>query len=281
MALWSSSFVVIKIALDGITPFLLIFSRLLVGSLFFLVFWKAETIKAKDRWVFMMMSLFEPCLYFIFETKALQYTTVSQAGVVFAFLPILIFTFSYFMYRERPNSAQCIGGVVATLGVLILCLSGSPNEEGGSPVFGNFLELLAMTCAAIYTILLKRLSGLYSPFFLATIQSFTGTVFFLPFALYEIGNGTSIDVQSVIAVLYLGVIVTAGAYTLFNIGISRVSVTQGALYFNLVPVFTLLLSMTFLNERIGYYQIFSMILVISGVALGLTKTQEQVNKKRA
>jgi len=280
MALWSSAFIAIKIALIEITPFVLIFSRLMLGSIFFIIFWKAGTkVKIRDRWYLLLMSLFEPCLYFLLETMALQYTTASQAGVVFAFLPILIFAFSYLVYKEKPNAAQCIGGVVATLGVVILCLYGSPSEAGSSPVLGNFLELLAMACAAIYTILLKRLTGLYSPFFLAAVQSFTGAIFFLPFAVYEIGHGVTISAQSALAVLYLGVIVTAGAYTLFNIGISRVSVNQGALYFNLVPVFTLMFSIMLLHERVGYYQIVSMILVICGVAIGLTEIRVRVTEK--
>lgn len=40
MALWSSAFIAVKIALVGVSPFLLIFSRLVLGSVFFLAFWK-------------------------------------------------------------------------------------------------------------------------------------------------------------------------------------------------------------------------------------------------
>lgn len=278
MALWASAFIAIKIALIEISPFLLIFSRLMLGSLFFIVFWKVgirKPIAVKDRWLLLAMSFFEPCLYFLFETTALLYTTASQAGVVFAFLPVLIILFSYFMYREKPSYFQCVGGAVAAIGVLVLCLTGSPEGDASSPALGNLLELLAMACAAIYTVLLKRLSGLYSPFFLAAVQSFTGAVFFLPFAAYEIVGGISIGIQSALAALYLGVVVTAGAYTLFNFGISKVSVVQGAMYFNLVPIFTLLFSMVFLNENISLTQIVSMILVISGVAIGLTRAREK------
>lgn len=275
MALWASAFIAIKIALVDVSPFVLMSFRLMLGSSFFVLFWKfgiRKSIAIKDRWLLLVMSFFEPCLYFIFETKALQYTSASQAGVVFAFLPVLIMLFSYLIYHEKPSSLQCAGGVLAVAGVLILCFTGTPEAEASAPVLGNFLELLAMACAAIYTVLLKRLTGTYSPFFLAAIQSFTGAVFFLPFAAYEAVGGISIGLKATLAVLYLGLIVTAAAYILFNYGISKVSVAQGALYFNLVPIFTLLFSVLFLGENIYITQVLSMALVIAGVMLGLTKT---------
>lgn len=278
MALWGSAFIAIKIALEGMSPFMLIFLRLLLGSLFFLAFWRyagGQRLARKDRWLLLLMSLFEPCLYFLFETKALMYTTASQAGVVFAFLPILILLFSYLMYRHKPSVAQVLGGLLAAAGVALLCLSSSPSTEASAPVLGNFLELLAMASAAVYTVLLKRLSGSYSAFFLAAAQSFTGALFFLPFAAYEFSLGVTISTTSAIAVLYLGIIVTAGAYTLFNMGIANVSVAQGALYFNLVPLFTLVFSMVFLEETITMTQLASMALVILGVMTGLTRSRQR------
>lgn len=275
MALWASAFVAIKIALTEVPPFVLMFLRLMLGSSFFVLFWRfgvRKSMAIKDRWLLVVMSFFEPCLYFILETKALQYTSASQAGVVFAFLPVLIIIFSYLLYHEKPSILQCAGGTIAAVGVLVLCLTGNPEAEASAPLLGNFLELLAMACAAIYTVLLKRLTGTYSPFFLAAIQSFVGAVFFLPFAAYGAADGISMGLNAAIAVVYLGLVVTAAAYTLFNYGISKVSVAQGALYFNLVPIFTLFFSMAFLGENIYFTQIVSMTLVIAGVMIGLTKT---------
>jgi drug/metabolite transporter (DMT)-like permease len=40
------------------------------------------------RWL-VVMGIAEPCLYFLFETSALQYTTAGQAGVITATLPLL------------------------------------------------------------------------------------------------------------------------------------------------------------------------------------------------
>ncbi|OCX24816.1 DMT family transporter [Pseudomonas graminis] len=272
MMLWSSAFIAVKIALLEITPFLLIFSRLVLGSIFFLIFWRFKgcaRIARKDIFLLLLMGLFEPCLYFMCETTALQYTTASQAGIVFAFLPIFIIIFSLMFFGERPTLFQCVGGGLAILGVIVLNLYGAQSEHGVNPVKGNLLELFAIACAAGYTIMLKKLSGDYSPFFLAGVQSFIGTIFFLPFAWLDSDASGEIGLQSVVAVVYLGVIVTAGAYILFNIGMTSVTATQGGMYFNLIPIFTLLLSVIILDESISSGQVTSMALVIFGVSIGL------------
>ncbi|MNN05154.1 EamA-like transporter family protein [compost metagenome] len=58
-------------------------------------------------------------------------------------------------------------------------------------------------------------------------------------------------------------------------GIAKVSVAQGALYFNLVPLFTLVFSMAFLDETISMTQLASMALVIFGVMTGLTRSRQR------
>ncbi len=273
MMLWSSAFVAVKIALLEIPPFLLVFSRLVLGSLFFLLFWTFKgnsRIAQKDYFFLVLMGLLEPCLYFLCETTALQYTTASQAGIVFAFLPIFIMIFSFLFFREKPRLYQCIGGGLAISGVIVLNLYGEQSEHGVDPVKGNVLELFAIACAAGYTILLKKLSGDYSPFFLAGVQSFIGTLFFLPFAWSDSAFSGEVGMQSILAVVYLGVIVTAGAYLFFNIGMTSVTATQGGMYFNLIPIFTSLFSLIILGETIRFGQVISMVLIITGVSIGLT-----------
>lgn len=281
MALWASAFVATKIALVEVSPFFLIFSRLAVGSVFFIVFWMIRgvgKIVLRDRWMLLMLSIFEPCLYFLFETFALLHTTASQAGVVFAFLPIMILVLSRFFMKEKIKTVQVWGGVFAVAGVLVLSFSSIVDEALGSSIFGNVLEFLAVGSAAAYTIMLKRLSKSCSPYFLASVQCFSGSIFFLPFAMHDVWSGVSFGFLTGVAVVYLGVVVTVGAYTLFNFGVAKVSVNMAGMYYNLIPVFVIIFSAVVLDEKIGYVQIFSMSLVIFGVLLASVRPQDVVTE---
>ena len=146
--------------------------------------------------------------------------------------------------------------------------AGEPTAEAPHPVKGNFLEFLAMVCATGYIISLKRLTSRYTPFFLTAIQAFVGTAFFFPtlfFASTRLPD--RIDWLPLLAVVYLGAVVTLGAYGLYNYGVSRVPASRASVFINLIPVFTVILGWLILDERFTVPQYFASVLVFVGIFL--------------
>lgn len=164
---------------------------------------------------------------------------------MFAFLPVFIIIFIFVFFRERPTALQCLGGILAIVGVIVLSLYSEQSEHGINPAKGNFLA-----CAAGYTILLKNCPVLIFHFFSSCSKLHWYNIF-LPFALLDSDLPSEISLRGIMAVLYFGVMFTVGAYTLFNIGMFSISATQGGMYFNLIPIFTLIFSIIVLNERIS------------------------------
>ena len=83
--LWGSSFVALKAAIDIYPPSFVIFLRMLITLLICLSLWRwikrFEYQQGDWKWL-LVMSLAEPCLYFLFEGYAMQYTSASQAGII-------------------------------------------------------------------------------------------------------------------------------------------------------------------------------------------------------
>ncbi|MGV8488790.1 EamA family transporter, partial [Pseudomonas aeruginosa] len=79
----------------------------------------------------------------------------------------------------------------------------------------------AMLCATGYSLLLKQLSAISSAFALTAMQAFVGTLFFLPLALASADLPSQPSALGIQAVVYLGVVVTVGAYGLYNFGVGR------------------------------------------------------------
>ena len=92
MMTWASSFIALKSAIGPLGPMTVVFGRMVVASLCFVYFikgfMKLEFTK-KDIKYILLMTAFEPCLYFIFEAKALQLTTASQAGMITSMMPLM------------------------------------------------------------------------------------------------------------------------------------------------------------------------------------------------
>jgi drug/metabolite transporter (DMT)-like permease len=272
MVLWSSSFIALKIAFRAYDPIFVIFARLLVGSLCFLVVGKriANSLHYQkgDYKPIIFMAFCEPCLYFIFEAKAVENTTASQAGIITAMLPILVMVVAAIYLKERVTKKAWLGALIAISGVLWLTAESSPSSDAPNPVLGNFLEFLAMVCAAGYTISLKSLTDRYSPFFLTAIQAVIGSVFYFPL-LFIPQNVLphTFDATSATAIIYLGAVITLGAYGLYNYGIKYVPANKGAAYVNLIPIFSVILGWLILGEAFTIYQFFAGGLILSGVYL--------------
>ena len=116
-------------------------------------------------------------------------------------------------------------------------------------------------------LLLKKLCARYSPWFLTAVQAVCGLVFFLP-ALYFLPQlSADPPLEAVFAVVYLGSVVTIGAYGLYNYGLSRYPASQATAFVNLIPVFAVLLGWLLLEERFTNWQMVAAGLVLLGVFL--------------
>lgn len=270
MALWGSSFIALKLAFAEWPAMWVIFARMAIGSLIFLAAWRWRgrmDYQAGDWKYLVGLAVCEPCLYFVCESFALQYTSAAQAGMITALLPLLVAVGAFLLLHERIARNTWAGFALAVLGALWLTLAGEPDRHAPQPLLGNFFELLAMVCATGYTLLLKHLSARYSPFILTAMQAFIGSVFFLPLAAVGSGVPPAPSGQGLFALVYLGSVVTVGAYGLYNFGVSRLPASQATGFINLIPVFTLVFAWLLLGERLNGQQLLAAGLVFAGVAL--------------
>jgi drug/metabolite transporter (DMT)-like permease len=279
MLLWGSSFVAFKYAVMVYDPVVVVFARMVLSALVFLCvlpLWRPRAVSRKDLPLMGFMALCEPCLYFLFEGQALTLTSASQAGMVAATLPVLVAICAGIFLGERLAPRSWAGLVLAVAGVAWVSVSGHSTEAAPRPVTGNFLELLAMLCAAGYTVSMKRLCDSYSPWFLTAVQAFAGSVFFFPLLFMpSTALPSTMPVGPTLAVVYLGVCISIGAYGLYNLGISKLPAWQASAFINLIPVFSILLGWICLGEHMNQNQLFGVVLVFCGVLLSQYRPRKE------
>jgi drug/metabolite transporter (DMT)-like permease len=225
----------------------------------------------------LLMCLCEPCLYFLFEAAALQLTSASQASMITAMLPLLVGLAAAAYLGERITVKTLIGFFFAATGALWLSLAGDRSPQAPQPLLGNLLEFLAMICATGYTILMKYLSRDLNPFLLTGMQAVVGALFFLPVIfLPQVPIPSALPAEGVAVILYLGTLVSVGAYGCYNFGISRIPASQASAFVNLIPVFAVILGYLLLGERLTPWQIVASCLVFGGVLY----SQDRVAEKR-
>lgn len=284
MLVWASSFIALKSAIGPIGPMSVIFGRMFTASLCFLFFIKKflHLHFSKNDIKFLLLTiLLEPCLYFIFEAKALQYTSAGQAGMITSMAPLITAIGAGFLLKEVITKRLLFGAVLAFLGAVWLSVGATSGGSATNPLLGNTLEFLAMVCGAGYAITVRHLSARYSALFITAIQAFAGTIFFAPFALWEYFNTPmNFSTQALLWVVYLGVFVTLGGYGLFNFALSRMEVNKASIYINLIPVFTVLLAFFILGEKLGSSELVASGIILTGVFISQMPT-EQIQAARA
>jgi drug/metabolite transporter (DMT)-like permease len=150
---WGLSFVATKVALESFPVFTLIFFRLGLGAGLFLVFFLRlgfPKFSRPDHKSLFLIALFEPGLYFVFETIGLQYTTAPKASLIIATIPIVVLILAYFFLRERSTPAGFLGIVISLLGIGVLTTGDSQFRLAFGGQFSG--DLLIFRLKRIFTI---------------------------------------------------------------------------------------------------------------------------------
>ncbi|NLZ17520.1 MAG: DMT family transporter [Desulfobulbaceae bacterium] len=288
MALWGSSFVAMKYSFRELHPIVVLFGRMAVATLCFLPFigsYRRMPLTRSHVPILVLMCLCEPCLYFVFEAAALMYTSASQASMISTMLPLLVALGAGLFLGERLSAKLLAGFALAAAGALWLGYAAGSTEEAPNPLLGNLLEFIAMLCAAGYTISMKYLTRDLSSFHLTGLQAIAGLLFFAPMlALPQVRQMPPPSMMSLLVILYLGIVVSFGAYALYNYGVSRIPVSRASAFINLIPVFSIVLAFVLLDERLNLQQGFACAAVLAGVLLtqcsGATRTRPITTSKR-
>ena len=201
----------------------------------------------------------EPCLYFLFESHALTFTTSSQAGIVNSLLPVFITIGAVIVLKEKVPLIAYFGFGLALTGSVILSYTSPSTEIAPNPLLGNFLELIAVIMTATSIIATKFLMEKYPPFFLAAFQTVAGSIFY---TILNFSTGSGFELHwslSLLIIIYLGC-VTVSDYALYNFAMCTLSASKASAFLFLQPVFSIILGIVFLNEYLNNMQIFSVVL---------------------
>ena len=271
--LYATTLTATKICLNYYTTPQLMTLRLLVSSMLFLPFlltiYKNIRIQKNDLWLVALMVLCEPCLYFIFETNALKYTTSGQAGIVSSLEPVFL--------KERFIKIVYLGLFISIIGSVLLSVSSDASELAPNPLLGNFLELIAIILTDTCVISTKYLMSKYPPFFLAGIAILGGVLFFAMLNVYEGGAFKVVFNPSLFIIIYLGIL-TIVSYALYNFAICTLPASKFSPFLFALPVGAVFFGWFFLGETFNLRQFASCLLIFLGIYICQINTKKKYVK---
>lgn len=270
---WGFSFVATKIALQSFTPFCLIFFRFIAASIFFLPLLSRRSLPrltGRNLKHLALLAVFQPGLYFTFETIGLQYTSATKTSLIIATIPVVVLLFSLIFLKERLRRMNALGVVISLVGVSLLVFAGGQNSGAAAgSLFGDLLISGAVISAAIYMIMTRRLGQTISPLQITAMQIIFGAIIFFPAFLWDLPklHWSEVSNESIIALVALTLFATIGAFLCYNFALSRIPAARAAVCINAIPLITTFGAWLLLDERLTALQGIGGLVVLGAVYL--------------
>jgi drug/metabolite transporter (DMT)-like permease len=213
------------------------------------------------------MGLWQGLAYVAAET-----TTATNMGILAAMVPLLTVLLSALILREPPTLGGVLGGVLAFVGVTVLLGRGNPLSLLQLQVaLGDALMVVAATCYALYGVMLKRWSMNLPPWVMLYAQVCFAVLMLLP--PYLMGPMTPINGQNIGLILYAGIPASVITTFLWMRAVRQIGANQSSIFINLMPLFSAVIAMIFLGERVAGFHFAGGLLILAGVIMAQTLTR--------
>ncbi|MBR0324096.1 MAG: DMT family transporter [Bacteroidales bacterium] len=292
MVFWGLSFIWSTQVFEYLNPTTTIFFRLIIssvflGSILFFKDLKSRRLKVtkfgehkKNLKLFALAALFEPFLYFIFESYGLLNSAPVVSSAIIATIPLFTPIAAFFFLKERLTPWNIAGFIISFFGVIFMLLN--KNLELTVSVKGVVFLFCAVLVAVAYSISLRKLTLLYKPLTITFVQNVIGMIYFIPmvFIMEKVTPSNIMGFNHyIIPLLSLGVFASSISYTLWAFAFSKLGAAKANIYSNLIPVFTAIFSCIIIGESLNIQKILGILLVIGGLILSQLKFRNHDNKQ--
>ncbi|MBU5438027.1 DMT family transporter [Tissierella sp. MSJ-40] len=270
------SFMFTKIGLEIMTPIELISFRFLLAAIVMtlLKFLKIieVNLKGKNIKMILLASLCEPVLYFIFEVTGINMTTSSEAGLMISIIPVFVTIFSIIFLKEKPRISQLCFIGLSVFGVIFINMM-----KDRLSISGNFLGIiflfLAIISSAGYNIASKKASEEFKPLEITFVMMWVGAIAFNSIlTVNHLLKGTIAkyfyplaNIQAIIPLFYLGILSSVAAFFMVNYTISKIPVSQSAVFANLSTIVSIVAGVLILKEDFYWFHVVGSIMILIGV----------------
>lgn len=204
---------------------------------------------------------------------ALQRTTATNAALINALGPLITALLAALLLKETFTIFRFAGTLFSLLGVAFVIgaqVFGTFQTSG--VITGNIIVLLDVIIWGVYSILSRIVSRSNSALVTTAYSIWFALPLLLGAAYFEWQvSPPKFEPHVLLAGIYIAIFPTCIAFFSWNEGIRRVGPARSMAFYNMLPVYGVLLGILFLGERLDGTQIIGGSMVIAG-ALIATRT---------
>jgi len=273
--LWAGNWVLGRALRDAVDPISLNFYRWVISVIVLAPFAlpglaaKREVIR-RHAGILAFLALIGVSIFQSLVYLGLKSTTTVNAVLINCAAPLFILLSAWVLEGERATVRQLLGILVSVTGILVILSRGDMALLRQLEFHaGDAWIVLAVAIWGVYSVLLKRrpanLGGLHFLFVLSVL----GVLFLAPAFAWQVWRSPPRmpTPSEGIAILYVGLAASVGAFLLWNRGIAAVGANAAGFSLYLLPVFGTLLAIAFLGETFGAFHAAGIATIIAGILL--------------
>ena len=277
---WSGNFFAGKIAhLSELTPFKLSFFRWLLAFIILLPFTYSQIFNdlnyyKKNLLLMTVIAILGVTIFNSFTYISLQTTLVLNSTLMASVAPVMIIGFSWSIFRTKTTRFQFTGIFLSLLGAFSIILKGNINNLYNLYfTSGDLWMLAAVVSWCLYSVLLKKIDNSMSQLANLEVMIFIGLIFIFPLYLIESLNNSFLPAKNIdlIIIIYVAIFASIVSFFSWNKGVSLIGANRASLFLHLIPVFSSIWAISFLNEKFAFFHMIGVSFILTGIILSNIK----------
>lgn len=262
---WGSQYVVSKIALETIPPVTVLSLRYIVAipALFLLLRLRGALRKVEKRHLLTIGAIGFTGYFasFCLQMMGIDRLTGSVSSLLGAMNPIFIPILAAIFLREKLTISKMLCVAVSMTGVVIIV-----GVDGTVDFIGAVLMLLCVFLWSTASIIIRTLRGYYDPMQVAMMAMIAALPLTLGWAGIELGsNPCTFTLPAMLAVLFMGLVGTATAHSLWNWSLSKMDASFCSMFYPLQPLTASVLGVLLLGEQITANFVIGGVIICCGI----------------
>jgi drug/metabolite transporter (DMT)-like permease len=271
---WGTTWVAIKISLEGFPPFLGAMFRFSIAVILLFVYAKLNRIslriKKKEFWIISISAfLMYPIDYGLIYWGE-QYLSAGVTAIFFATFPLFTGIWVIVFFREEKfNWKKALGLIVAFIGILIVFLDQLfLTQFDKMIVYGILAVIQGALGGALCVVIVKKYLPNINHVSLSFFQMLQGVIYLALIGLFvEDINSIYLNTRVVMAVLYLGMVGSALAFALYYWLLKQLSAITMSLIIYITPIVAVIVDYFVFGEIIQLRAWLGMLVIFSGIAI--------------
>ncbi|MCD7809459.1 MAG: DMT family transporter [Erysipelotrichaceae bacterium] len=243
--IWGSSFIVMKNAVDFMTPATLLLLRFALASIILsILFFKELKNFPKNRIYLCLLTGFCLCIAYYIQTWGLAYTTPGKNAFLTAVYCAIVPFLSWLIDKQKPSLYHFIAAFICIIGI------GFVSLDNFSIQIGDLLTLVAGLLYAIHIIMTQHFCESVDGKAFTTFQFYGATIFafFLSILFEDLTIIQNIHSTIFFQIFYLSFFATAITMLCQTLGQKYTDECYASLILSLESVFGVMFSIIFYHE---------------------------------